>query len=103
MWKVDRTGQFRFSDKTGFNQTFLLDYDNEPSWVPEAAKTIYLKFRGKTVSVEKVYEYLITETQFLKRTNPLKQLEKESKISKIQRPEGSKRGFPEGSVITFAP
>jgi three-Cys-motif partner protein len=103
MWKVDRSGTFKFSDTTGFNQSFIFDYENELSWVPNAAKAIFMKFRGKIVADEKIFEFVIAETPFMKRKAPLYQLEKESKIINVKRPEGSKRGFPEGSVITFAP
>jgi len=103
MWKVDRTGQFKFSDVTGFNQSFLLDYADEPSWVLNAAKAIYEKFRGQTVQDQTIYDFIITETRFPKRKAPLNQLEKELKILKVNRPLGKNKGFPEGSTITFAP
>jgi len=104
MWKVDRTGSFKFSDITGFNQSFLIDYANEPTWVPNAANAVYLKFKGKTVLDSEVYQFIIAETPFPKRKAPLYYLEKSSppKIINVLRPEKSSRGFPDGCSITFS-
>ena len=104
MWKVDRTGSYKFSDITGFNQSFLIDYANEPTWVPNAANAIYLKFKGKTVLDDEVYQFMIAETAFPKRKAPLYYLEKSSPpmIVNVWRPPKSKRGFPDGCKITFS-
>ena len=103
MWKVDRTGSYKFSDITGFKQSFLIDYENEPSWVPNAAYAIYLRFKGKRVLDKAVYQFLIAETAFPKRKAPLYYLAEESppKIINVWRPSKSKRGFPDGCIITF--
>ena len=104
MWKVDRTGSYKFSDITGFKQSFLIDYENEPSWVPSAAGAIYSRFKGKTVSDKEVFDFLIADTPFPKRKAPLYYLAKTSppKIIEVLLPPGSSRGFPDGCAITFA-
>lgn len=104
MLKVDKSGSYKFSDITGNKQSFLDDFQDEPSWVPNAANEIYQKFRGKTVSDSDVYEFIIAETPFPKRKAPLVYLEKSAppKIICVKRPQGSIRGFPDGSIITFS-
>lgn len=104
MWKVDRTGSYKFSDITGFKQSFLIDYENEPSWVPSAANAIYSRFKGKEVLDKEVYEFLLAETVFPKRKAPLYYLEKDPapKILRVSRPHGYTRGFPDGCSIAFA-
>lgn len=104
MWKVDRTGSFKFSDITGFNQSFLMDYENQPTWVPNAANAVYRKFKGQTVKDSEVYRFIIAETPFPKRKIILSYLEKNSppKIINVMRPGKSLRGFPDGCLITFS-
>jgi hypothetical protein len=98
MWKVDRTGSF------SFNQSFLMDYENKPTWVPIAANAVYRKFKGQTVKDKKVYQFIIAETPFPNRKAILNELEKSSppKITNVIRPHKSSRGFPDGCIITFS-
>jgi three-Cys-motif partner protein len=104
MWKVDRTGSFKFSDITGFHQSFLIDYENEPTWVPNAANTVYRKFKGQTVKDSEVYRFIVAETPFPKRKVILNYLKQSSppKITNVERPQKSSRGFPDGCLITFS-
>jgi hypothetical protein len=104
MWKVDRTGSFKFSDITGFNQSFLIDYENKPTWIPNAANAVYSRFKGQTVKDSEVYRFIIAETPFPKRKAILNHLEEDSppKIINVIRPSKSSRGFPDGCVITFS-
>ncbi len=103
MFKVDRRGTYRFSDRTNPNQTFLLDYGNEENWVSEAAKFVYKKFRGETVSVEEVHDFVIIDTPYIFRKKILQHLES-LKPSQIVKVEGRKRPLthPEGCTITFS-
>lgn len=103
MFKVDRRGTYRFSDKTDPNQTFLLDYGNEENWTSEAAKMIYNKFRGQTISVEEVHDFVVVDTPYIFRKKILQYMES-SKPSKITKVEGRKRPMthPDGCTITFS-
>lgn len=103
MLKVDKSGSYKFSDITGNKQAFLDQFQDEPAWIPEAAETVYQKFRGKKVAVSEIYEFIIAETPFPKRSAILNNLEKGSppKIINVARPKASRRGFPDGSIITF--
>lgn len=103
MWKVDRTGKYKFSDITGFQQSLLIDYENEPSWVPSAAKAVFLKFIGQTVSDDQIFEFIIINTPFPKKKAILRYLEN-STPPKIINVSNRKRAgtYPEGCLITFA-
>lgn len=103
MFKVDRRGTYRFSDRTDPNQTFLLDYGNEENWTSEAAKMVYTKFRGQTISVEEVHDFVVVDTPYIFRKKILQYLES-SKPSKIAKVDGRKRPLthPEGCTITFS-
>ena len=103
MLKVDRTGSYKFSDITGFNQTYLDDFQNEPTWVQNAADVVYAKFRGKTVSHDEIYEFMVADTPFpFKKLSILKNLEKNSP-PKIVNVSNRKRvyTYPPGCSITF--
>jgi three-Cys-motif partner protein len=103
MLKVDKSGSYKFSDITGNKQTSLGDFQDELSWVPTAGDSILKNFKGKTVPIEEIYEYVIADTPFPKRAAPLTTLEKASPSKIIvKRPTGSTRGFVEGTTITFS-
>lgn len=104
MLRVDKSGSYKFSDITGNKQAFLDDFQDAPSWIPNAANAIYKRFRGKTVLDTEVYKFLIAETPFPKRKAILEYLEKSSppKITNVLRPQKSTRGFPDGCSITFS-
>src|SRR5260221_3640397 len=80
MWKVDPTGTYEFSDNTNPNQLFLfsqLDY-------AILQRMLSNHFKGQTVSVEEVEEYVIAETPFYKyRTEVLKPMETGGRVTGI--------------------
>ncbi len=60
MWKLDKTGEFRFSDATNVNQSVLFD---EPHF--EALQRMILeRFSGKEVTLRELEEFVLTETPF---------------------------------------
>lgn len=97
MWKQDQRGFYMFSDTTA-GQTFLTDFS---SHVPVIANLIYEKFMGKTIFYKEIHEFIIAETDYIFRTEPLKFLEKQNKIVNVT---NRKRRFsyPKGCKITFA-
>jgi three-Cys-motif partner protein len=106
MWKTDRTGSYGFSDLSDPNQITFMDIGDKPYWVPKAAEMVYKKFRGQTVSVEKIHEFIVTGTAFLYRTPILQYLEKSSplKIVRVDVPKPAKRRaftYPEHCSVTF--
>lgn len=61
MWKVDETGEYQFSDRTDQYQTVL--FKNEPDY-SQLKNIILSKFKGKTVGIEELQEYILVETGF---------------------------------------
>jgi three-Cys-motif partner protein len=106
MWSVDRRGEYTFSDRIGRSQTFLIDYQEDKYWVPEAAEEIYNKFKGTSASVKTIEQFIVTETKYLFRKSILVFLEESSPdtIKKVIVPnrERRKRSFPDDAVIIFA-
>jgi len=105
MWRVDETGSFQFSDATyDPNQSFL--FELEPNFVK--LKNIILKnFKGKTVSVEELENFILTETPFTqnhyKRSILAKMEQAHPSEIKVQC-KGSKRKkgtFPAQTIIQF--
>jgi hypothetical protein len=100
MWRVDPTGHYSFSDNTNFSQPTLL---NEPNYA-DLSNRVVNNFQGKTVTVEAVEHFVITETPYLPthyKRGVLIPLEKASppRIQVFQR----KRAYtyPKGCVIQF--
>ena len=75
MWKVDQTGTYEFSDYLNPNQLLLF---SQPDYTI-LQRMLSQYFRGKTVSIEEIEEYVIAETPFYKfRTEALKPMEIDS-------------------------
>ena len=100
MWKADPRGTYRFSDTTDVDQLYIIDFSDESHWLQEAADRIFKKFKSKTVSVEEIHKFVITETPFIFRKGALKLLEDTSKIIDV---EGRMKRFsyPKRCKITF--
>jgi len=105
MWRVDETGSFQFSDATyDPNQAFLFELD--PNYVK--LKNIIVKnFKGKTVSVEELENFILTETPFTQNHYKRSILAKMEKVNppeiKVQS-KGAKRKkgtFPDQTIIQF--
>ena len=87
MWKVDQTGGFRFSDKDNPSQLyFFKDYKQET-----LAKELSSKFRGQTLRVGDVKEFVLTETPAYVYKTALKLLEKEGSLETINEPAGRRK------------
>ena len=102
MWKTDRTGSYGFSDLSDPKQVYLLDYEDEPHWIPNAADIVYTKFRGQTIPVEQIRGFVVTDTPFMYRSSILQHLEKSSP-PKIAGVLNRKRAFtyPDGCTVAF--
>ena len=61
MWKMDATGGYDFSDFTNPYQPLLLTEIN----YADLRRMLVNKFRGKTVSIEEIEEYVIAETPYV--------------------------------------
>ncbi|HEU5377259.1 MAG TPA: hypothetical protein VFV38_17660 [Ktedonobacteraceae bacterium] len=94
MARVDPTGAFVFSDFTDPNQMLLF---SEPNY-GELERLLSTHFRGKTVSIEDIEEYVIADTPFWKyKAEALKPMEAASKIEVISLDPKRRRGtYAEG-------
>ncbi|MBI4182726.1 MAG: hypothetical protein HY521_01865, partial [Proteobacteria bacterium] len=61
MWKVDESGEFTFSDSTDPNQLVL--FEKEPKF-EILRRQIVDRFRGGTVGIREIAQYVVSETAF---------------------------------------
>jgi hypothetical protein len=61
MWKVDESGEFRFSDATDPNQ--MVFFSKSPPF-DQLAKVILARFRNSEKSVAEIEEFVLAETGF---------------------------------------
>jgi len=104
MLTVDKRGIYTFSDNTDPNQTFLFNNSADENWMPDAANRIFGKFKGQSVTVETIHEFIITDTPHIFKKKILEYLEK-SVPSKITSVTGRKtKGFhyPDTCIIQFS-
>ena len=96
MWKVDPTGTYEFSDNTNPNQLLLF---SQPDYTVLQCM-ISGHFKGQSVSVEEVEEYVIAETPFYKFKNEaLRPMESAGQITVISTNPRRRRGtFAEGKT-----
>jgi three-Cys-motif partner protein len=104
MWKIDRLGDFRFSDATDPNQTLLFD---APSVAP-LADELSAKFRGAgQQSVQVVETHVEDDTAYLKKhmREALLQLETAGRLQVAALKSDGKarraKTFPKEAVVTF--
>jgi len=102
MWRVDTTGEYKFSDRTNPRQRLLLDYTDEVWWGESAARDICNQFKGQKVTVKTLKTFVIFETPWLfKKRAILERLERSRKITNVY-PRQKKFTYPNGCEITFA-
>jgi three-Cys-motif partner protein len=101
MWKVDDTGEYRFSDATIPGQTTL--FDIEPDW-SALIRILHRQFAGQVVDWPTVEEAVHhTPFRILKR-KIVNALNQEEALATIQNPVGVRRNTLDGrTVIRFAP
>ena len=101
MWKVDESGEFRFSDRDDPSQLALLSNAFDEAWL---ADELVNRLGGKTMTVEEVYEFVLTETPCYLFKGALKSLEGRNDLSVVDPPTGRKpKTFADDKLkITFA-
>lgn len=105
MWKVDKTGQFRFSDKDHPGQVNFLNDMFTEQWL---AEELSANLAGKTMTVAEVREYVLKETPCYKFKKALRILETEAYpgLQVIKKPANRRRGQfaqEEEIVVRFPP
>lgn len=102
-WKVDASGQFRFSDATNPGQLVLFELDESP----KLAQMLQTEFAGQSLMVETIREWVEQKTPFLSThmRAALRLLEGRGEISVAQiKQDGTKRRrntYPDNSIVEF--
>jgi three-Cys-motif partner protein len=100
MWTVDPTGTYRFFDYADGVRRFELSEDR-PEWVGHAQALIVKNFRGRSISIEDLEDF-IRPTPFLWRKRKiLVPLENSGTIVHVDG-RTKRRTYPERCVITFS-
>lgn len=101
MWKVDGQGTFTFSDRTDPSQTVL--FELTPNY-NDLKNQLISQFRGKTVKIEEISEFIVAETAYLDskiKTEILKPMEYANPPEVIIESRRKKGTYPDGTLITF--
>lgn len=102
-WKVDSSGQFRFSDATNPRQLILFELDESP----KLAALLQSEFAGQSVAVGEIKVWVENRTAFLSShmRAALCQLESNNAVAVAQlKRDGQKRRrntFPDHAVVNF--
>lgn len=92
MWRVDKSGDFTFSDATDLNQTVMLEEAN----LSELKRRLLRQFANRAATVGQIEDFVVCETPFREThyKGILKELETspEPKISVMDAPKSRKRG-----------
>ncbi len=101
MWRVDPTGEYRFSDRTDPNQPVL--FEIEPNY-HQLKRLVVQKFNNSEVRIEDIENFVVEETAFIVkhlRKPILKEMENSSP-PKIKVTERKRRNtYPPGCKIMF--
>jgi three-Cys-motif partner protein len=102
MWKVDQSGEFRFSDAT--NPAQLQLFSPQPDFA-SLERAIRARFASRDVTVDEIEVFVLAETPFREthfKRNILAELERRSLIAAIDAPATRRRGsFPPGLRLRF--
>lgn len=104
MLKVDSRGMYSFSDRIGFGQTFFSNIKEGDEWMSDAANLIFTHFRGKSIEIDKIHQFVITNTPYLFKKKILKFLERKnpSQIISVTRRKTKILSYPDECVVQFA-
>ena len=97
MWKVDKEGTFRCSDKDDPKQGSFLDaYDQE--WL---AAQLHERLSGRTLKVREVKEFVLTETPMYLFKRALAVMERAKKLEVVKAPPSRRRSSFGGDDIVI--
>lgn len=89
MWSVDRSGNFRFSDEDVPGQLRLLNDTYDQEWL---ALELCRRLVGRTMTVDKVFEFVLTDTPCYKYIDALRLMENDGSLSVVSSPESRRKG-----------
>ena len=98
MWKVDKTGQFKFSDQDSQNQLNCLNMDYDQDWL---AEELCAHLAGQELAVSNIKQYVLVETPCYLYKSALKKLEtrKENKMNIVSAPSSRRPGtYPDNDI-----
>jgi hypothetical protein len=99
MWKVDESGEFRFSDATDPNQLVLFE---KAPYLPALQARVIAAFSGKEASIDDIEKFVLIETAFREThyRGILKALEKTGQIEIVNAAPGRRIGtFPDPRIV----
>jgi three-Cys-motif partner protein len=105
MWAVDPSGSFAFSDVEATTPLLTLFGDEGPNF-DQLDRLIRFRFAGRTVTVDKVEDFVNDETRFLPtqyKRNVLVPLEKAGLLTVDETTRKKRRTYPSGTKLTFPP
>jgi three-Cys-motif partner protein len=99
MWKLDESGEFKFSDATDLNQLVL--FEKKPD-LPILRGQIGNAFGGREVTLREIEDFVVVKTPFREThyKGVLKDLEAAGSLDVVKAKPGRKRGtFPDRDMI----
>jgi three-Cys-motif partner protein len=104
MWKVDESGEFRFSDATVPEQTLL--FTPQPNF-EALRRAIVTRFSGTEATIDQIEEFVLADTPFREthyKRQVLAELEREGKVTPVNPKAGRKaRSYGDPSMrLRFA-
>jgi len=96
MWAVDKTGDFRFSDKDNPDQLPMFEQAFDDAWLSGELSS---RHGGKSRTAAEVKEYVLTETPCCLFKTALASMENDGSIIITKQPAGRRRGtFPDDDL-----
>lgn len=95
MWRVDKSGGFKFSDKDNPDQLMLLEDQFDKDWLAHNLRTA---LAGKTLTSAEVKEYVLTQTPcyLFKKALAILETDRDSAVQILKSPPKRRRGkFPD--------
>jgi len=101
MWQVDKSGEFKFSDKDNPDQLKLLAESFDDDWL---ADELGKRLAGTTMTVAEAEEFVLVETPCYLFKGALEALEVSNKLTAVDAPRKRRKGtFPDENMkIKFA-
>lgn len=105
MFKVTKSGTYRFSDRSSPGQTYLMDYFDENVDLKRGGELIYQNFKGTRVLSDLVRDFVLARTPYILWRPFLKYLEQQSpkKIIGVTGRKTKALTYKDGCFIQFAP
>lgn len=99
MWRVDPSGTYRFFDYASGVRRFELS-ETGPEWVAHAQDLITKHFRGRSVGIEELRDFLQPTPFLWRKRKILIPLENSGVISNVKGRQRS-RTYPDGCILEF--